>query len=109
MHFQKTFDHSKGIHDMQDSTKRLEEALSDCLATQASLQRIVAKHSERFEKQWERYEKQSELWKKNTEEMDIKWNEQREEMESKIEEKFQILVELINNLPDIIKTRIGFT
>jgi len=52
---------------MQDSTKRLEEALSDCLATQASLQRIVAKHSERFEKQWERYEKQSELWKKNTE------------------------------------------
>jgi len=94
---------------MQDSTKRLEEALSDCLATQASLQRIVAKHSERFEKQWERYEKQSELWKKNTEEMDIKWNEQREEMENKIEEKFQILVELINNLPDTIKTRIGFT
>jgi translation initiation factor 2 alpha subunit (eIF-2alpha) len=94
---------------MQDSTKRLEEALADCLATQASLQRIVAKHSERFEKQWERYEKQSELWKKNIEEMDIKWKEQREEMDNKIEEKFQILVELINNLPDTIKTRIGFT
>ncbi|ETR67986.1 MAG: hypothetical protein OMM_10995 [Candidatus Magnetoglobus multicellularis str. Araruama] len=28
----------KGIHDIQDSTKRLEVALSDCLATQASLQ-----------------------------------------------------------------------
>ena len=116
---------------MQDSTKRLEEALSDCLATQASLQRIVAKHSERFEKQWERYEKQSELWKKNTEEKDIKWKEQREDMdikwkeqredmdiklkeqrekmENKIEEKFQILVQLINNLPDTIKARIGFT
>ena len=94
---------------MQDSTKRLEEALSDCLATQASLQRIIAKHSERFEKQWERYEKQSELWKKNTEEKEIKWKEQREEMENKIEEKFQFLVGLINNLPDTIKTKIGFT
>ena len=94
---------------MQDNTKRLEEALANCLATQASLQRIVAKHSERFEKQWERYEKQSELWKKNTEEKEIKWKEQREEMENKIEEKFQILVELINNLPDTIKSRIGFT
>jgi len=94
---------------MQDSTKRLEEALSDCLATQASLQRIVAKHSERFEKQWERYEKQSELWKKNTEEKEIKWKEQREEMENKFEEKFQVLVQLINNLPDTIKARIGFT
>jgi len=66
---------------MQDSSKRLEEALVDCLATQAYLQRIVAKHSERFEKQWERYEKQIELWKKNTEEMDIKWKEQRRDGE----------------------------
>jgi len=41
--------------------------------------------------------------------MDIKWKEQREGMENKFEEKFQVLVQLINNLPDTIKARIGFT
>jgi len=97
---------------IKDNTSKLEEAMTNMLLTQSTLQTLIVQQAEKSTKNEEIFLRNEEKFLKNEEKflkMEKKLQENEEKFEKKLEERFQMIITLINNLPETIKERIGFT